>query len=407
MSAPYLTYSVLFKSEMIYPEQPVQITMPSGYRSKNNEPAYAPTAIRFNNDTPVDHYLIPGSTPRGGYRRSTFAVCTDTCNIVALSIRAVNMNLVGGIMGSGKKKLVTPTEILNFLVQNPLIDLFGCGDPLLIPGRFYVGNIVSKYARISTRRDVRRGVRRDPIKDGDYPFDDISKEGQETYSQTIKLIAERAPYQKAQKAIDKAGKIKDRSERAAKENEALEDLKKTLKAINPKIDVAKLSTDDVAHEIGRINRDIAGLGASDVSSQLPLPGYEVIPANAPMEQIMFLDEVRPERIGLVIEGMHRKGLRPFMGGHRGHGCGVLYQKFKVSILVDKDRYVDDCTFEIKPFVGVVISEEREGDGNSIMAKCRQAWKDCDKSSFNFEIPALFTKIVEEETGEDEDGEADQ
>jgi hypothetical protein len=384
--------TILLDSIDIHPLSPVQITLPSlGSRKVSGQPAFAPTIMIFNGDSYQRHFMIPASTDRGGFRRASGRDIMD--HVVAMDYDTVYFLLIGGVKGGDKNKIVNPAVQEQWREQNPFISVWGAGNPF-IGGKIYVGHIIATYPidneRFSTTLP---SVRRDPLKDGDYPVRNLPEADQDKFTLQQKIVANRAPLKAANaeiETIEKARKV-EASDKAAQVADRLAKLNKELgrKDDHPEYirDVAAMRA-----ELNDLTKKLKDANLSEVAVQLPLAGYQYIPPNTPMRQKIFLNDVTELEAGLVVEAFQRHTEKPYIGGKKSHGNGLVYRQYAVRVLT-QDGYQDDGILTVTPFEGVTL------EGSTVLHDAWTAWKTADKSKFNFKAIDLRDLPDASEDGE--------
>ena len=132
--------------------------------------------------------------------------------------------------------------------------------------------------------------------------------------------------------------------------------KQRLKAISLKIsNPNNLSEQDIMKSEQVEAKRSAATIKKTVPVNLPLSGYEVIPAETHLEHSFVLRFVTEDEAGLFFAGLERFALDPFVGAHVAQGCGQVSGCWRASIRWGQGLSFEDLgTVEMRPFVGLAL-----------------------------------------------------
>jgi CRISPR type IV-associated protein Csf2 len=230
---------------------------------------------------------------------------------------------VGGIKGGGAEAHLTPTDFLDIRKKNAFYSLFGGNEP------FMDGHIVVEEARapVGVRPDVIDGVRKDDFRSQPELVTRLSDEEVESY-------------------LERQGITKDISAAKAEERHLLVELRnaadeKTIKALEKKLEKVKekLKANNV------------------VSTQMPLDGFEAIPAGLQLSHVMRIRTGNDVETALLIKGLERFAFNPYLGGKIANGFGQVGMQYTVYSTCPSEGRKELGSIELIPFEGIKLSGE--------------------------------------------------
>ena len=280
---------------------------------------------------PVDTVYLSGSTIRGAYRHACAAAWLEREETVTLQ-RFLELT-VGGVKGSGEEPRVGLSERAAYLEGDPFLALFGAGRSPIgwIHGRLDVGAALPDEP---TQPVVLSGAR------GDATAEPMLLDALDAHGRAAVLEGLEANRRRSRAAAEASALERHIREarRASEETTALERA----------LDAARTT-----------ERDAAALQSqhlgSDVSLQMPLPGYEAIPPGTVLGHRMFCKHVTEPQMALLMGGLERFARDPRFGAHRAHGCGRVRIDYQVKRLdeacahpagalsIDPGRWDDDAS----------------------------------------------------------------
>ncbi len=147
---------------------------------------------------------------------------------------------------------------------------------------------------------------------------------------------------------------------------------KAAKKAGDKDTVAQLDSQLAA--LATVLDQAVGIAGTDLSVQMPLPGYEVIPPGLPLSHRLVASQINDVELGLLVLALDKFAKSPFLGAHHAQGCGIVEASWAVSL----DGMAG--TLEIKPFMGLVANGEAlsecldtaKGAFRQAMAGCTEA-----------------------------------
>ena len=280
---------------------------------------------------PVDTVYLSGSTIRGAYRHACAAAWLEREETVTLQ-RFLELT-VGGVKGSGEEPRVGLSERAAYLEGDPFLALFGAGRSPIgwIHGRLDVGAALPDEP---TQPVVLSGARGDATAEP-MLLEVLDADGRAAVLDGLE--ANRRRSRAAAEGRELARRLRE-ARRASEDTTALE----------AALDAARTA-----------ERDAAALQSkhlgSDVSLQMPLPGYEAIPPRTVLGHRMFCRHVSEPQMALLMAGLERFARDPRFGAHRAHGCGRVRVDYEVkrldaarahpvgAVSIDPGRWDDDAS----------------------------------------------------------------
>jgi hypothetical protein len=242
----------------------------------------------------------------------------------------------------------------------------GCYGPNFMRGRMMVSDAVPQDPLGPDDVSRKSGVRADPMRRGTLDvelFDPVDYQGWQ----------ERA----------RANQLRSRAETE----------RKGLKASLRRLEDGSPERAQLESKIAALDQQILGYeeaAGSGTSLQLPLAGYEAIPAGVVMTHQLVVTGTLVE-IGLLLATLDSFGLdNPYVGGHRATGAGVVAFDYQIRARVANaiDRFSNQGQLKLIPFTGGTFTNE-----GPIVAAARAAWADAAANildgRFQFGIAASF------------------
>lgn len=377
----------------IVSNEPIKISVPYLAARKNAAVAAPAPTMRYKGN---DHHMVPATTDRGGLRRHAVRMLRRSLDRTKpISINDAYYNIIGGSRSTGSTPPMNFAALESYKKRNPVIELFGAGDPFFMAGALTVSHIRSKEP-VPKVRATQPVVRRDPLMTEDVGVDPTSLEIHTRYRQ---ILAERAPYQ----AVIKTLKTED----ARKRNKDTAKIDTILASLRSKTGDDSIRTvADVVHRVECMKNELDAMGMSNVSVQQALAGSEVIPAGTEFVQVIGVERASALAVGLFIECLRETGLRPRIGGGAAAGNGGrLERAYVVRVFNEADnRYYEDCTISIVPGTDDVMTITAKGP-SCIAQQCLDLWRSAKLASLGIDLskPILdkrFSAAEEIETIED-------
>lgn len=279
----------------------------------------------------VDTVYLSGSTIRGAYRHACAEAWLERAETVTLA-RFLELT-VGGVKGSGEEPRVGLAERAAYLEGDPFLALFGAGSSPIgwIHGRLDVGAALP-----------------------DEPTEPVVLGGARTDATTAPMLIEMVDAA-GRAAVREGLEANRRRARAAAEGRTLARRIRAARramADTTALESALGAARSVEHDAASVQSQLLG---SDVSLQMPLPGYEAIPPGTVLGHRMFCQNVSETQMALLMGGLERFARDPRFGAHRAHGCGRVRISYEVkrldaarahpagAVSIDPGRWDDDAT----------------------------------------------------------------
>ena len=294
-------------------EEPLTTTPPTPKNAMKPDHSALPRIPMGGGDVTELTPYFPGGGLRGVLRRRAFDEARSRGETYTL--RDYNYIVIGGVKGrkddpsaaDDKGDLLKTLEMRN---RNPLVGLFGAGDPWAT-GCLAVGHAIPEK---KVEPAIITGMRRDDFARGGEQLTLLSVEEQARWLETAQNNSKRSKLTTDIEAIDKKLGVpgKGRGKRAELSPEETEALKASRAQKQAELD---------------------GLGetVSSVSTQLPLAGYEVIPAGTKLNQRFVLRNARVQEIGLFLKALNRFAFDPHIGAKFAHGCGLVSGEWRATL----------------------------------------------------------------------------
>lgn len=251
---------------------------------------------------------------------------------------------IGGVKSKGDSDRLSPEDYNTIQSENPLIALFGAGDP------FISGSLIVEPAYADHNSpDVIDGVRSDDfLRDPNM----LSKLDESNIEEFLAMNSDVSEASKLKKEIVQLGRKMMNEKDANKKAE----LRNQIKALEKTLSETKL-----------------------VSTQLPLDGYEAIPTGSKLAHLFRIRQKEDDliQLGFFLSILDYFAHNPFMGGKRANGCGMVSMEYAVTRTSYGSKEETLGSVSVVPFQGVVI----QGD---YLEKAMDAFKDaCSKNILQF------------------------
>lgn len=364
-----------FEATHLMNRLPISITLPD----RKGEPP-------FHMAGGDKHYIVRAATPRGTVRRHATKVIAmrrlrshnrSNDTDVRFDSQTARLLMIGGVKGEGKAPQLSPQQYEQIRETNPLLELFGMGDPAFMSGVIYMSHMesVEPFTDPEYLNIIRRGLHNDmsiPISD---------PETIEEYSRYNRM---RSRLTDAEKLLGPLERNKTKLDERRRKN-----YDNILASLNEEFGQQFKNHEDVEKYLAKVKEEMDEKGHATVSEQ-NLQGIYVLPGRTEMNHRMDLMWVSRFGCGLFIDALHSKWMYdPFIGGLPARGCGGLIDAtYDVSRLEDQ-RWVKDCTMSLKPDEGVIFSN----DENSVVKACFEEWLEADIGRFDFSFNKL-RQIIE-------------
>lgn len=388
-------FSVRFVTDNMVNDRPVHVTVPGTPKPQKGFGTQMARTIEGGER----RLMIPGTTLRGGVRRSAceYAIPPGTMDLLT-----AQMNLIGGVKGSGKAGMTSEAAKIDFVNRNPIVRLFGCGEPAFISGRARIMDaIATNPAPMIGDREYRKGRRGDVVGDGEYlpsPEEAVRLRAAEVIYPVKLLVKETNDVlaKEARRASSAADKLNLKMEAITKIRNAVEPeffrkhLPEDLVVLFLEGDTKKLRDFDLKKIIDALDNSIKAVGMSTVRSRQILEGVEVMPAGSVMCHSMEIMQADKAAIGLFVMAMHNKSLRdPAIGGKKATGMGGnLRAGYAVTVLSPgAAAWSDMGVAEMTPFGGFDVSSV------PFLLDCIDAWNTLPAAQKDYSYPTDLLDAV--------------
>lgn len=325
------------------------------YRQGEDKTARLPRMAKYFPDMGGLAYVpyFPAAGIRGALRRAARDVMLESIQNDTWGLELHRLLTIGGVGASGPEGDINISAIREFKRKNPLIALFGAtsgANHAWVNGALSVGHAIPYHPFTPT---IVTGVRTDPLQRNPHE---------------ITLLDAAAVA--ALDTICNAARTVSRTKRQ------IDDQEKSLKAAKKAGDkdtAAQLATQ--LTELATILDQAVGIAGTDLSVQMPLPGYEVIPPGLPLSHRLVATQIHDVELGLLVLALDKFAKSPFLGAHHAQGCGIVEASWEVSLGGMAG------TLEIKPFMGLVVTGEPLSEClDTAKAVFRQAMAGCTEDS---------------------------
>lgn len=353
------------------------------------------------------HYMITGTSTKGGMRRSA-------AKVIMAAMRKVNpdykmdsdtarLAMIGGVKGSGEAAHPNPKILQEVRRRNPLLELHGSGAPAMTSGCGIFGIMISQttihgdathFGKVvfdkATRLPViRRSLLNDPsisitddISDPDKMMDDAD------------LNRRRS---KANKAIEVWKKMNNKSRRGdslqKREQTALDNAKVELES---EFKTTFETPEQAEAAYADMIKTMTASGTSDVS-EANLHSFVFVPPDTVWNHKMELMHPSKIAIGLFMEAWnHKTRFHPYIGGNSARGCGgFLEGTYTVQRQEGDLEWIDDCIVSVTPDRGLGLSQ-LSNSSPSVIKEAWDEWKQFDITQCEFDFKEI-DRILREGT----------
>jgi CRISPR type IV-associated protein Csf2 len=216
---------------------------------------------------------------------------------------------IGGVKGSGSEPSLDLKGMRELRKHYAIQSVFGQSSGFgvsWIGGKLMVGFAVPEKPLTP---DIVTGIRSDDLVRNPDEAEFLSKEA---YTQLSEIAgAER------------------KATRLRQEKKALE---KELRQVEKKGDDERVKI--IQESLERIEAETEALSdllSADVSVQMPLSGYEVIPPGTPLTHRMVLRNPDEAETGVVFAALEKFATDPQLGAHAAQGCGIVQTDWEVIV----------------------------------------------------------------------------
>ena len=367
------------------PEAPIHLSFPDP-RDKGEPSCIISHGTR--------RYMVTATTLRGGYRRYAAK------NILAMRRRQENtpvsftsetarVLLIGGVKGSGDSAHLTPEQLQQIRTNNPLLDVFGMGDPVMFGGTLFMGFMISdqeihtkaQYDKVTVDPETTLPIiRRSLLTDPTLSMSDISDP--ETMMGDAAANRRRSQITTAVKLWERLSRKQTRNTLSTREAKQVADAKETIKR---ETDQEFETADEARHHLDTVVLvQMRAEGRKDVSEQ-NIQSTAFIPAGVQFSHKMELHNTTRPGVGLFLHAMHDKYcFNPIIGGLAARGCGG-YPTFTYNVRRQEGyTWHNDCTLVIRPNTGLEFSNDRD----SVLKQAFDEWESIDIKKYHFDYDYL-------------------
>ena len=337
--------TLVFRGEL-QAESPIAINPPDIRKKRgSDQPQTLPVMSVFLDHGYVETVYIPASSIRGALRRCALQVVRDA--LIAASGERTPLDLethyflsIGGVKGREKEDKLNLTKQMERRRRNPLISLFGAGDPW-VQGRLCTHSAIPKTPLTLAATPVINGVRSDD------------------FMRSPDRLTFMAPDQVARWLL-----MREQTSEVAAVKTRSRQLRRAIAQANRNGDASQAQ--DLAEELKQAEGTIHS-SANPVN--LPLAGYHAIPKGARMDHSFMLINADLVEIGLFLASLKRFAALPLLGGHRNHGCGLISASWTL-FLRHADGIEQQGELRLAPYSELTL----DGAGELLRA-AEQAWLD--------------------------------
>ena len=297
---------------------------------------------------------FPAAGIRGKWRRLGRDVMAEY--LAPWNIEDHRAMTIGGVKGSGSEASIDLDGLRRLREQNPLQSLFGQSTGFgqsWLAGKLSVGFAMPEVPLQVP--DIITGIRSDDLKRNASEITYLTPDDAGRFK--AMAIAERRYSQlgRSLKKLEASIKtLKSRRRKTADEKAELEALEQEKASLQEEQESLKES-------IG-----------SDVSAQMPLSGYEVIPPGLRLNNRIMLRGVNDIEFGLFLRILGRFAMEPIVGAHIAHGCGVVGCDWDVIRGGEVIGHI-----QIDPFVNLQIEGDELKELSDKSLSAFKAWNGVD------------------------------
>jgi hypothetical protein len=283
----------------IVTESPFATCSPSLSATSGKGPKLVPTI-----KTPDgEKMLIPGQGIRSNLRGALTQLACEYARANNQTYKLADAQLlrIGGVKQGGDEVTISIADRLKMLAANPLLNLFGAGDPW-VEGKAMIGQAIDT-------RFIQRGEYEPHLIDGVRARMLQREPGLLEFMDENSVDAINAELKAVRESSDAKKKLKEMEAAIKKEKDA--DAKAELKRL------FKLQLDASKETI--INSEL-----------MPLSGYKAIPPGAKLSHAMRLLSVSELDLGAFLASIKRFSAMPVLGAHHNNGCGEVSAEYDVT-----------------------------------------------------------------------------
>ncbi|KZX84831.1 hypothetical protein A3715_17490 [Oleiphilus sp. HI0009] len=335
-------------------EQPLTVTP----KSCTSTDAKYPNRVPRTTISGEERLQVPASSFRGKLRRSAVSVSRqiaieDTGEEKPFTLQDHFFSTIGGVKGKGETKPINPEWLDQLRLENPLISLFGAGDPF-IQGRLSVPMLVAKTPVVA---EISDGVRVNDFSRDPSMISFLDNDNQKLLYAVMEGQKDQSKIKKDIETLERDLKNETDKEQKNEIENNLTELKEILK----KIEVV----------------------TGGVAVQMPLAGYERIPQGTQLSGRMTMHRSNSAELGFLLKSFEAMSYSPTLGGKISHGCGEISIEAMVSKVSLGSPKQLIGSFVMKPYEGLVFL-----DNSDQLSAALDDWNALRESStFNFKKPA--------------------
>lgn len=246
---------------------------------------------------------MPGSGIKGLMRQHGSMVMVEAFKEATgqqIDLQSYYINTKGGIKGGGTEKAIHLEMIDAFRQKNPIVSLHGASTPWLSGKLIVTDAIVTKPMAPLLVSGVRKDDLRNPV-------------------QRATMIEFLNP-----DAFGEWAQSMDETKENSDAGKKIKELEKKLKTETEESEIANLTAQIESMKKSKVDKGF-------VSAQLPLPGYEAIPAGAELEQKIILRNGSLIELGVLLLSLNRWAREaPVLGAHAATGGGLFNANWEVT-----------------------------------------------------------------------------
>ncbi len=261
-------------------------TCPPHLTRRQNDPTPIPHMPVYEGGTVEQRPYFPAAGLRGAIRHAGVEWLHNQLG-TAFDLDTFYLLTVGGAKGSGDEDREDVAAARAFRARNPHIGLWGAGAPWM-RSRIRMGHAVAPEAVAPVHIGGVRGD--DVMRAPEFAHAMLAESDWRTWQDQAALLHERTRL---------------RAERPNADKERVSEIDGSIKAINEQL-------------------------TRDVSVQLPLAGFQAIPAGVPLRHRMELHGVTPIEAGLFLQQLSMFAADPLVGAQKARGQGRIAAEWKIE-----------------------------------------------------------------------------
>lgn len=330
-------------------ESPVSIVIHST-PTKKDDPSPVPTTAVWDAETNalVSTVCIPSSSFRGGLRRAALndlMARRKEANLDGFNLRSYYMLAIGGTRSKGSAPQVfNASAEKGIRHRNPFMSLFGgadLGDTYFLHSKLAIGHLLPATPLSLEACPHFATVRIDDmLRTPDRVLPKLDESAGQAWSDLHVKTTATSALKKEKIALKKQAK----NLRTAGDQVGLRAVNESLRNIEDQLDVGTTST------------------------QMPAPGYRVLPAGLILNSTITLRDVNDIELGLWLGALREFSFDPFLGGHRAQGCGQISAEWAVSMSRRQQPTEKLGSILINDQVGIEIPD------HPILVAAESAWQ---------------------------------